>query len=87
MPHPLRLRLSISAAARLVGYSQANMSRLAASGELGPIEIISNTLSLVSLPEIEKRFGQFTALEIDTAIMGRRADWCSRKPVRERVSP
>lgn len=77
MAHPIRKRLCISAAARLVGCNQATASRHAARGDDGPITKINDRFSLVSIAAIEARFGAFTREAIDDAILGEKAQLCS----------
>ena len=75
MPHPVRKHMSLTAAARLVGQSQTVFWRRAQSGEF-KTEKKTPRLVIVSIAELESRFGKFSAEQIDKASIGPKGE-CS----------
>lgn len=74
MPHPVRKHMSLTAAARLVGQSQSVFWRRAKGGEF-KTEKKTARLVIVSIADLESRFGTFTPEQIDKAILGPKQEW------------
>ena len=74
MPHLVRKHMSLTAAARLVGQPQSVFWRRAQDGGM-KIERKTPRLVIVSIADLESRFGKFTSEQIDKAVLGPKQDY------------